>query len=269
MRYYEILSEGRSQKVDWQAIYDARDRYSVAFNQALKGNKIYRGLPFNEDLLHANPTQTVRKSQNTTNFYTLLMDNLASWKNYPKRSRALICATSEGRAMDYGYAYVVLPEGNPMIGVCGENDLWDSFPNVMSTLNLGGMDRFNEVIGSIADGYGLRMDDDDYQSFIKDLEKADEYRAQGLELDRSAVNRGFYRAIEYLFKQKVPLIRTFESLMMPSKNGFDLTSLGNLNATSHQGKEVWFNSPAWLVNVDSWDRFVKLMTDKGNPNEME
>src|SRR5271168_3608736 len=98
--------------------------------QAMKENKfIYKG--FNTNLGHnfllTDPSQKERKSANTSNQYTLLMDNLPAWKEYPKRSRSLVCSTSSDRAASYGNVYLVLPFNGARIGICPEYDIWDSF----------------------------------------------------------------------------------------------------------------------------------------------
>ena len=65
----------------------------------------------------------------TENYITLLIDYiLPSWKNYPKRSKSLVCSSSKSISWGYGNkAYVVFPYNNAKIGVCSEVDLWESF----------------------------------------------------------------------------------------------------------------------------------------------
>jgi len=75
-----------------------------------------------------NPKIEKRKSRNTANFYTLMMENLSQWRKFPKRSNSLICTTDYYKARMYGTAYRVIPiDLNAKFGVCPEEDIWESF----------------------------------------------------------------------------------------------------------------------------------------------
>jgi hypothetical protein len=51
---------------------------------------IYKGIhSLLDDFSFSKKNSFVRKSRNTYNYYTTLIDNLDSWKNYPKRSKII------------------------------------------------------------------------------------------------------------------------------------------------------------------------------------
>src|SRR5882762_7031765 len=145
MRYNELLKEegeelNRSQPLDDLTPYLSQIIASVKNPHTT----IYRGLNGHEEnILYVDPTNYTRRSANTDNYYTLLMDNLPSWSKFPKRSKSLICTTDSDNADTYGQVkgsvYVVLPLGNPIIACCDGEDLWDSFHYVQSEMDISDM----------------------------------------------------------------------------------------------------------------------------------
>lgn len=85
------------------------------------------------------PSKSVRNAykQNTdsyaiaagtnTNHNLLLMDNLPSWRNFPKRSKSLIGTTSKNTSSLFGnFIYLVIPYDDVNFGVAPGPDLWSS-----------------------------------------------------------------------------------------------------------------------------------------------
>ncbi|WP_407305440.1 hypothetical protein [Acinetobacter sp.] len=73
---------------------------------------------------------TGRKSANTTNHYTMLMDTFLPYYGYPLRSRSIIFATNKNEeyASSFGRLYAIFPYDGTPIGVCSEHDLWNTEP---------------------------------------------------------------------------------------------------------------------------------------------
>jgi hypothetical protein len=90
------------------------------------------------------PSKYTRVSKNTKNYYTLILDNLPSWKSYPKRSKSIICSMSYGNASQYsnGQPHIVFPITDAKIGMCPNEDIWDSFKKSMPD----GLNLFNSVL---------------------------------------------------------------------------------------------------------------------------
>jgi hypothetical protein len=93
-----------------------------------KNSKIYRGT-FNSSstFLGDSNLGKERKSANTSNYYTLYLDNAPEWKGYPKRSRSFICSTDKSNAQGFGSLYLVLPYDDANIGIVPTADLWHAF----------------------------------------------------------------------------------------------------------------------------------------------
>jgi hypothetical protein len=129
MKFKQFLIEtsATEDRILNEIIKNVDPTYLKNFLNNNKGNKIYRGRgSHGHVVIHTPPKK--RKSANTTNEFTLTVDNfLPSWKQFPKRSQSFICATDSFIAENYGYVYRVLPFGNPEIGICSDSDIWISF----------------------------------------------------------------------------------------------------------------------------------------------
>ena len=102
---------------------------------ALDGEVIFRKDEDRGDYLLVNPKQSAssRVSSNVSNFHNLLISNLDSWQNWPKRNKSLVCA-SYNRAFTHNpswtrnYAhYVVIPFDTTKVATGDRNDFWICF----------------------------------------------------------------------------------------------------------------------------------------------
>lgn len=113
-----------------------KTRFSESFINFKNELCIYRGhRKLNKEIAILTPGK--RASQNTANYYTILMSYLLpSWKDFPKRDSSFICTTSEYKARDYALdkddlfdkddLYHVFPENGANLGICSASDIWDS-----------------------------------------------------------------------------------------------------------------------------------------------
>lgn len=97
-----------------------------------KPTAIWRGMPNTKSPYVYITGSDGRPSANTTNYYTLWMDNRPDWVGFPKRSKSTICSTSAIRAQGYakssGLVYGILPLKNDRhIAVCEKYDIWEEF----------------------------------------------------------------------------------------------------------------------------------------------
>lgn len=95
---------------------------------------LYRGQPNLGKLVFTDPTRYKRNSIEDTNLHLELMDNLPSWKDYPKYSRSVIGISSYRTASSYSFAdnsttYEIIPYDNTKIGICPSSAIWSSFGN--------------------------------------------------------------------------------------------------------------------------------------------
>jgi hypothetical protein len=127
---YITEGEGRTLSIGEERAMDLINKHCSKNYKLLSTDKIgiYRGIKdISSDYAYIDSNKgKLRTSANTENYMTLLMDNLPSWKNYPKRSRGIICSTSTN-VSGYGTVYKVFPYDNAKIGICPSFDVWESF----------------------------------------------------------------------------------------------------------------------------------------------
>lgn len=81
----------------------------------------------------ADPSKTVRRSQNTSNYYTLMMDSNPAMTEFPKRSRSFIVSTDNAYAKNFlrreedsgRETFALVPFNGVKIGVVPAEDIWE------------------------------------------------------------------------------------------------------------------------------------------------
>lgn len=149
-----LLTEGRTKTItEDKFTNDVRKKCSQILDTYKNGNwrsVYYRGIGegFKDDFGFIQPSKFKRESAwANRNTYTVLIDNLPSWKAFPKRSKSIIMTTEHENARGRGISgrvYIVFPVNGSKIGICPEEDIWDSFPKLMSRFGLTHMNNFND-----------------------------------------------------------------------------------------------------------------------------
>ena len=131
MKIKDILTESSVENLPFEEFKHLLSTdYSEAYEQAKKGNIIYRG--FGSMQISFNRLQPMRgrKSVNTNNFYTLIMNNDPRFSEFPKRS--VIASSNRNTAMSYSAddtnLAVIFPRNGSKIAVCNVPDIWRATP---------------------------------------------------------------------------------------------------------------------------------------------
>lgn len=216
-----------------------RNDCSVAVNASHRGIKIYKGLKIAmpSKAYLTNPKLMSRVSQNTENYYTLLMDNLPAWKLFPKRSQSLICSTKANTAFIYGHAYQIFPFDDAKIAICPRSDIWQSFPKITDTSH--SMRDMHSINLFLSKNY---INDSSYDEMIDSI-----FQNRVL-LGKQAAKE--FPTLEFIGKcnTKEELINGFNEIMNPKENGFTLGDIMGIPAKKLD-KEVWTDSKAYMVNI--------------------
>ncbi len=224
---------------------------------------IYRGMNLPNDINTSiyNTNSFTRKSANTYNYYTLLFDNHPSWKDYPKRSKSMICTTEYSTADGYGNVFIVIPSDKAKIGVCPANDLWNSFDHFLNNFSddAGDMDEFNVIIHLLAKrGLNKDLGDDiTYGELVSVMKKmtaevalmiADKYKDEG-GFD-AQFNRRRFSALANNFERHgfSSAFDAFEKEGGPSKNAFALRTGATFDVEGNH--EVWIQGEIALISHD-------------------
>jgi len=251
--------EPRSKTISLKA---AVDYVIMNCDHSLGGTQIKRDITvgWRDDARFTDPKKgKPRISRNTTNHYTLIVDNSPKWKRYPPRSQSIICTTREK-------GFYVFAENKSRFGVCPSYDFWPSFEGS----GIWDMDGFNVSLTELAHfiltdvpGYeGIwdtsinqirktfaMIDEEktkDYEGFMKKLGDVD--RGRSFMSDSS--NEFLF---PYVRKPEIKLNSFIENLLDPNKNGFKVKFAGSRIMGE---KEVWTDGKAILVNWTMMETFM-------------
>lgn len=227
------------------------------FNQMVKDNcknwtkaktPLYRGQIDMGPYVYTDPSGTYRKSIEDINTHVELMDNLESWKEFPKYSASIIGSTSKDVG-GYGKVYEIIPFDNSNIGICPGKDIWESF--TYGDFGEWGEDiykvhHFLEYVGINADIWD-QVDGGTIETKLKSMDIIDVLDKWG-----GLVNRFLGEASKYLKKDVSSLTGEDcyrfinESIFNPDTNGFmKLKYERGFEAPSD--KQIWTEGPALLI----------------------
>lgn len=241
--------------------------------KALESTPIYRGTTTLEKnaAFFIQPSKFQRQSRNTSNHYTLLVDGSPEWKDYPKRSKSVICTSDEYYARHYGQAFRVFPVDGSKIGICPSSDFWGSFDDFKP------MDMFNLMLVKLVSGVSNKaeylknkypgakpIDSGLYNAFKNansyyDIEKAFEYvdsqkpyvKDIALNDEKSYVwmATNYLKLQEYWKNPRLELLVDIDNRLSPHYNAFDLITVGE--NFGQKGKvEVWTDGDCVMVKDD-------------------
>jgi hypothetical protein len=206
---------------------------------------------------------TPRVSRNTKNYYTLIMDNEASWKKFPKRSESIICLTD---GYDYGSnEYIIFPKDGWKVGNTNERDFWGVVDNIDTRLD--NMSDWAEMINVL-----LNFDNEDrknrydktLQQFKKRCEEFDNYiDTHGKEEIVNILYDGWhYNDMYKLFTEtyKGDLYRLLLSHIQPSRLGITLNKVGD---NLPKETEIWTDSPCVMIQSFEWKTHRKEILGRG------
>jgi hypothetical protein len=258
LKFNQYLNEGRSQHLIGSDAIEKIEKNCSDILKNYKGSKtqIWRGIEgAYSDYLFVDGAQSaeLRRSRNAYyNYYTLLLDNLPSWKDYPKRSKSIICSTSGSTAEMYGDIYMVFPYNNIKIAVAPEPDIWISFQEV----GFESLEDFNYMINIILEKWARKVAHGRFDKHWKQLEYALKSLSEPLkklkEIPQPGTQLGEF--IKQLKNTSNP-IKYLDNILNPKRNKFKLiTPKDNIIKND---RECWLEGPAILVREIKADRLLE------------
>ncbi len=283
-----IISESRTQSIDEDKWIEITKKNCQKHIKGLKSGSvpgIYRGIGnFSDQFGMVDPTKgRPRVSANTSNHMTLLIDNLPSWKGYPKRSQSIICTTRAKTAQAYGWNgfYQVYPFDRCKIATAPAPDIWYSFKESMENvsefndilkLNTVDASSFSNLKKSMVDVYekgtrsqfshliGLEVDPDE--------EKVD----STVRLVARSVSKMYGREMPvlnqyvvdhlksiYYRKKGISIMNRFDNQLSPKTNKFKLGP----PTSSHKANEVWIGEAPIMIVSAGLETYDKFLTKNG------
>ena len=234
--------------------------------------RIYRGImEANFPYAIVEPSKYTRLSLNTSNFYTILFDNmLLNWDSFPKRSKSIICSTTENTASVFsndGSYYTVYPYDNAKIAFAPTEDFWDSFKTICDLVPVLNISDLNT--GIFAPIYRLAgpcdYDNINANQFYRAFEIFDRYLNENkrgellgqiesnTDDDDGYFNKNGLRRIIDAMRRPYDIRKFLEGQLGPNLNGFKLQQLPQINIPNRPegcGVEAWTDATSILVEAD-------------------
>lgn len=266
------IYEGRSNEMSIEETSDIflKNCKTYDFNSS---TMLYRGINNPNKYMLVEPKTHSRKSANTTNEYTIIIDNHPKFKSYPKRSQSIICTTNIEKSKMYGETFVVIPFDKSNCGVAEGGDIWYSFSELSRTFGVQTLNDFNLAIKFMLP-YILNTTDiktetwNDLRSNIKKVDlilngmdintklelMSDLKYKLSLKVDRMfGKDAYFYRGTQLLGD-------ALNDAFDPNNNEIHNTTFNNLRP--NKDHEVWTDSNSLLISIDEFDTFKEFVSNK-------
>jgi len=251
MRYKQFLNEGRSKAITQDVAFETiKDKCKNAYKAYTNNQIIYRGYSnyMGQYAIIDPKSGKPRKSANTSNHYTILIDNSPNWKGYPKRSQSLICSNSYGYSKGYGKVYEVFPyDQGTKIGICPERDFWFSFEEGIGETN--SLDYFNFALARLLRRRDIEIDISKFTAhtqYTNALDFADtQLRKKDLEVMKDEIDP-ILKSWNY---KKDTLKQHINDILDPNKNGFKVVNDARKipKVSKGDGQEMWTDTKCVLI----------------------
>lgn len=247
LQKYILNERSRGTEIGWD---EAITILKTNCQEALANrNFIFRGVEAKREYYIISPARSTRISRNTHNYYTLLFDNLQTWKKYPKRSKSIICTTDSRYALDQGYTYVVFPFDSAKIGVCPSEDIWGAFRPKLDVLS-----NFNDDIRALVIEYKLSSPNT-YRELTNFFKEVDNIKDTIISDRWLAHDSPFWKP--YLDNPDLKLIDFIKNFFNPDKHGFKLTTIKDFNIA--ENREIWTDSTSVLILEKNISKIEKIL----------
>ncbi len=227
-----------------------------------KDKPFYRGISEYKDLdivkikgfSLVNTELTTRRSQNTTNYYTVILDNNPLNKDFPKRSKSFVGTTSFDYALGYSSSghhgvFVMVPTDSAKIGVVNRSDMWNT------KIKLFGLDEnIEEFNNYFVELFGYPLSEtitiDMFKDFDNKLKNGDE----------NSISK-FYQVFGEHFKKEDYHLRFLEEIFdaySSKKTGHEWYYTSNFPTNIlRRNAEVWISGKIVLISFEMWNSLVK------------
>ena len=173
-----------------------------------------------------------RESANTSNHYTIIMDEVLPALGYPKRSGSIILGNYANLdyVEDYGTVYAILPFDGSPIGVCPRFDIWHTQVNIGASFD--NLERWNEFFE------GAGVPDYTFADMVTYLE----------EVLEDPYDSNFAKVSDVFVKGKVE--KQLRAAFDPKHAGFQLAATKNIYTRfANAPRELWIGAKCVAVRL--------------------
>lgn len=205
-------------------------------------NKRYllRSMSSSDDMVLLTGQDGERKSISTTNHYTKIIDHNLKGTGYPLRSKSIICSNSlyfvhRFAKKDENKIFVILPFDGVKIGVCEDEDIWDSY------VELNGNKREIASLNPVYVRSGV--EDTSFETIVDGI-------AKSLEDDESPLKRLFKDKDKNKIKEDLEKAYSIEALKFSLIESKDISKL-------EFSRECWIGGSCIAIRKSVFDEMIE------------
>jgi hypothetical protein len=204
------------------------------------------------------------------NYHNLLISNLESWKDWPRRNKSLICASSY-RALSHGGGfikgpsvdYVIIPFDDTMLATGDRSDFWNCFPNLPKDEDFMEEDLDRPSIAYYMTSLIHELDRNVKPSLNTNWNELKSF-LEGSETSEQIIGKYFTTDYEVLWDDSLNLLENLDILLNPKSNNFKLTDItgvmnlySQLDTNESEALESWFEDDAIMIRLDKITEILK------------
>lgn len=253
MKFATFLLESKhKQSIGTEEAIEIAKKYCS--NAIKNGIELYRGGNFDDDAYLMDSSKTIRRSANTSNHYTIVMDHLIKDENYPLRSKSFIMAAEDHIAGSFGSNRRIIPFDDAKIGTTKQDDLWYVNLNIEKLKNF----TFEEFAGMFN---SLDAPDTSYEKLLAFSVELLDKLIKRQEKDPDDIDRSeeeFLKMFNGVKPNKDDVESRLKEIFDPEKIGFKFFT--GATATNKELKgECWLSGKALAVTDEIYDEIVKAL----------
>ena len=234
---------------------------------------IYRKDEDRGDFLLVNPklsSQDRIAPYASKNYHNLLISNLESWKDWPRRNKSLICASSY-RALSHGGGfikgpsvdYVIIPFDDTMVATGDRSDFWNCFSNLPKDEDFMEEDLDRPSIAYYMTLLVNELDRNVKPSLNTNWNELKSF-LEGSEASEHIISKYFTTDYEVLWNDNLNLLENLDILLNPKSNNFKLTDItgvmnlySQLDTNESEASESWFEDESIMISLDKITEILK------------
>jgi hypothetical protein len=196
-------------------------------------------------------TATSRVSKITSNYYTLIFDNVLD-DSFPKRSKSFIATNNKNTADGYAKnaePFVIIPYDGVKIGIVNSEDMWDI---EISLFNIDiDVAHFNAAwrdMPSLSEHYWSTWEDFDKRLADDDEDAQKEFENGLRTIDHSGPTS----------RRSTDFLKKIKAAYSAKATGFKSATTSTLyyNLPDHE-TEVWIGGECLIVSLSMWEKMVR------------
>ena len=204
------------------------------------------------------------------NYHNLLISNLESWKDWPRRNKSLICASSY-RALSHGGGfikgpsvdYVIIPFDDTMVATGDRSDFWNCFSNLPKDEDFMEEDLDRPSIAYYMTSLVHELDRDVKPSLNTNWNELKSFLEES-EASEQIISKYFTTDYEILWDDNLNLLENLNILLNPKSNNFKLTDItgvmnlySQLDTNESEASESWFEDESIMIRLDKITEILK------------